>query len=99
MDWIELINPPASFTGFSGAPLSSRSTCAAVFVGYLIVVFGIKSLGLSLKLRSLFFIHNAMLSLASGLLLAAFIVTLFPILLSGGFYNAICSIDSYTVRY
>jgi hypothetical protein len=98
MDWIvEFIEPPPSFTGFATAPLSSRTTCAAVFVSYLILVFSIKSLGLSLKLKVLFFLHNAMLSIASGILLIAFCVTLFPILVKGGFYDAICSIDSYTV--
>jgi hypothetical protein len=85
------------FTGFADAPLSSRTTCAAVFISYLLVVFSLKSLGLSLKLSKLFFLHNAMISLASALLLAAFCVTLFPILMAGGFYKAICSLDQYTV--
>ncbi|KAL3898474.1 MAG: hypothetical protein SGCHY_002717 [Lobulomycetales sp.] len=88
---------PSAFDGFAQAPLSSRGACATAFVLYLVVLAVVKSAGLSpMRLRSLFFVHNALLSLASAALLAAFISQLAPMLLESGIDFAICSPRAFT---
>lgn len=82
------------------------STAPAVFltgVLYLCVIHGgralQKRLGLKpLQIKGIFVVHNVMLSLMSGLLLAAFLEEIIPIWSQHGFYHAICARESWTPR-
>lgn len=109
-DWWEMLNnavdqiliqttglDPSLFK-WETAPLTMRSTTAAIFISYLAVVFSIKALNLSLKLKVLFVIHNALLCISSAILLGMFIEILTPMLLKKGLFYCMCSPEAFTQR-
>jgi len=84
-------------------PWSTAPAVAAPGVIYLTVIHGGRALqkrfGLKpLQIKGIFVAHNIMLSLMSGLLLAAFLEEIIPIWSQHGFYHAICARESWTPR-
>jgi fatty acid elongase 3 len=70
-------------------------------VSYLAVIFGLRELMKTrqpLKLNTLFQLHNAILTLGSGLLLVCMAEEVIPILWRTGVFNAICAMESWTPR-
>jgi hypothetical protein len=84
-------------------PWSTAPAVAATGAIYLTVIHGGRALqkrfGLKpLQIKGIFVAHNIMLSLMSGLLLAAFLEEIIPIWSQHGFYHAICARESWTPR-
>jgi fatty acid elongase 2/fatty acid elongase 3 len=72
-------------------------------VTYVIVIFGgrflMESVYKPLPCKLAFQIHNILLTLVSGVLLALLFEQLFPQLYRHGFYYTICSVDAWTQKH
>lgn len=82
-------------------PISTDKAVATALVSYLAVIFGLRELMKTrqpLKLNTLFQLHNAILTLGSGLLLVCMAEEVIPILWRTGVFNAICAMESWTPR-
>jgi fatty acid elongase 3 len=80
-------------------PISTNKAVATALVSYLAIIFGLQELMKTrqpLKLNVLFQLHNAILTIGSGLLLACMAEEVIPILWRTGLFNAICSEKSWT---
>lgn len=80
-------------------PISTNKAVATALVSYLAVIFGLQELMKTrqpLKLNALFQLHNMVLTLGSGLLLACMVEEVVPILWRTGLFNAVCSTKSWT---
>lgn len=77
-------------------PLSTlKETCAWIFAYYVIILGGreVMRAFAPVQLRTVFQIHNLMLTLISGALLALFLEQLIPTLYNHGLFYGICNID------
>ncbi|KAG0296213.1 hypothetical protein BGZ98_001065 [Dissophora globulifera] len=82
-------------------PLSTQQEVAMWTITYLVVIFGGRQIMKSqeaFKLKYLFILHNFLLTVASGALLALFIENLLPILTKHGLFYAICDDGAWTQR-
>ncbi|KAF9091843.1 hypothetical protein BGX23_004833 [Mortierella sp. AD031] len=82
-------------------PLSTQYEVAMWTVTYFIVIFGGREIMKNqeaFKLKTLFILHNFLLTIASGALLALFIENLVPILARYGLFYAICDSSTWTWR-
>ncbi|CAO1629352.1 unnamed protein product [Parajaminaea phylloscopi] len=84
-------------------PFSTFYLVAVTGLAYLVVVLGGRELMRKyrippMELRSLFVLHNILLSVGSGLLLACFLEEILPIWYQHGFFAAICAQESWTQR-
>lgn len=80
-------------------PISTNKAVGTALVSYLAIIFGLQELMKTrqpLKLNVLFQLHNAILTLGSGLLLVCMAEEVVPILWRTGLFNAICSTKSWT---
>ncbi|KAF4122935.1 fatty acid elongase 3 [Geosmithia morbida] len=80
-------------------PISTLWETAAIIFCYLIIIFGGRELMRSRKpfqFNTLFKIHNFVLTVISGALLALFVEQLAPTLWRDGFYENICGADGWT---
>jgi fatty acid elongase 3 len=80
-------------------PISTNKAVGTALVSYLAIIFGLQELMKTrqpLKLTALFQLHNAFLTLGSGLLLVCMAEEVIPILWRTGLFNAICSEESWT---
>ena len=80
-------------------PISTNKAVATALVSYLAIIFGLQELMKTrqpLKLNALFQLHNIVLTLGSGLLLACMVEEVVPILFRTGLFNAVCSTKSWT---
>lgn len=80
-------------------PISTNKAVGTALVSYLAIIFGLQELMKTrgpLKLNALFQLHNAILTLGSGLLLVCMAEEVVPILWRTGLFNAICSEKSWT---
>ncbi|KAE8224187.1 hypothetical protein CF319_g2882 [Tilletia indica] len=100
-DYLFTWDPPHS-------PLSTFPSIFLVLASYLSIVLGLRAAinkgavqpphPNSRHLKTIFVIHNVALSVSSGLLLAAIMEEVVPILRRDGFFPAICAVSSYTPR-
>ncbi|KEY69883.1 hypothetical protein S7711_06439 [Stachybotrys chartarum IBT 7711] len=77
-------------------PMSTLKSTSIFVVIYYMIIFGGRELMRNrepFKLKTLFLIHNLYLTAISGILLALFIEQLFPTLVRGGVFHAICHHD------
>lgn len=84
-----------------GTAFSTLPGVLSLLAGYLVVVFGIKSLMNNrkpYKLTSLFQLHNIFLSLGSALLLALMFEEIGSHIWRHGLHNALCSQGAWTPR-
>ncbi|KAG8797545.1 hypothetical protein FRC17_007717, partial [Serendipita sp. 399] len=93
--------PPSYLTSWKPGqtPLSTLPEVASVTALYLGTVFGIRELqknGQPKKLNALFQLHNILLSVGSGLLLALILEEIVPYWWKNGFFNAICGKGVWT---
>jgi fatty acid elongase 3 len=82
-------------------PISTNKAVGTALVSYLAIIFGLQELMKTrqpLKLTALFQLHNAFLTLGSGLLLVCMAEEVIPILWRTGLFNAICAEESWTPR-
>ncbi len=84
-------------------PLSTAPQVLLAGISYLTIIFGGRELLRRnnigpFKLQMPFVVHNAMLSAASGLLLAVMLEEILPIWHKYGFFHAICAADAWTSR-
>ncbi|KAF9919668.1 hypothetical protein FBU30_010677 [Linnemannia zychae] len=82
-------------------PLSTRKEVAMWTITYFVVIFGGRQIMKNqeaFKLKPLFILHNFLLTIASGALLALFIESLTPIFARHGLFYAICSEGAWTQR-
>lgn len=80
-------------------PISTDKAVGTALVSYLAIIFGLRELMKTrqpLKLNVLFQLHNAFLTVGSGLLLACMTEEVIPILWKTGLFNAICADESWT---
>jgi len=80
-------------------PISTNKAVGTALVSYLAIIFGLQELMKTrqpLKLNALFQLHNVVLTLGSGLLLACMVEEVVPILWRTGLFNAACSTKSWT---
>lgn len=80
-------------------PISTDKAVATALVSYLAIIFGLRELMKTrqpLKLNALFQLHNAILTLGSGLLLVCMAEEVIPILWRTGLFDAICAVKSWT---
>ena len=80
-------------------PISTNKAVGTALVSYLAIIFGLQELMKTrqpLKLNALFQLHNVVLTLGSGLLLACMAEEVVPILWRTGLFNAVCSTKSWT---
>jgi fatty acid elongase 3 len=80
-------------------PISTSKEVGTALVSYLAVIFGLQELMKTrqpLKLNAFFQLHNVVLTLGSGLLLACMAEEVVPILWRTGLFNAVCSTKSWT---
>ena len=80
-------------------PISTNKAVATALVSYLAIIFGLQELMKTrqpLKLNVLFQLHNAILTIGSGLLLACMAEEVIPIFWRTGLFNAMCSAKSWT---
>ncbi|KAF9352144.1 hypothetical protein BGX34_000161 [Mortierella sp. NVP85] len=103
-DAYELVTgtPADSFVFREGVtPLSTQFEVAMWTVSYLAVIFGgrqIMKTQEAFKLKTLFIIHNFLLTITSGALLLLFIENLVPILARHGLFYAVCDDGAWTQR-
>ncbi|KAG6381177.1 GNS1/SUR4 membrane protein [Boletus reticuloceps] len=82
-------------------PLSTFPVVSATLASYLVIIFGIQEVMRnrpSQKLNTLFRIHNAFLTLGSGLLLALMVEEVASIWVKSGTYDTMCNETSWTPR-
>ena len=80
-------------------PISTHKAVVTALVSYLAIIFGLQELMKTrqpLKLNALFQLHNVILTVGSGLLLACMAEEVIPILWRTGLFNAVCSTKSWT---
>ena len=80
-------------------PISTNKAVGTALVSYLAIIFGLRELMKTrqpLKLNALFQLHNAILTLGSGLLLVCMAEEVVPIIWRTGLFNSICSEKSWT---
>lgn len=94
--------PADSFVFKEGVtPLSTQSEVAMWTVSYLVIIFGgrqIMKTQEAFKLKTLFIIHNFLLTITSGALLLLFIENLVPILARHGLFYSVCDDGAWTQR-
>lgn len=74
-------------------PMSTSKSVIAMLVSYYVIVFGGRELMRArpaMQLNGLFKVHNLMLTIVSGVLLALFMEQLIPELVRHGIFHAIC---------
>ncbi|KAI9674925.1 MAG: hypothetical protein M1822_008987 [Bathelium mastoideum] len=77
-------------------PVSTFSACATLLISYYIVIFGgreVMRTKQAVQLQGLFKVHNFVLTIISGILLALFLEQLIPELTRNGVFHAICHRD------
>jgi fatty acid elongase 3 len=77
-------------------PMSTLKSTSIFIVIYYIIIFGGREVMRNrepFKLKTLFLIHNLILTVVSAALLALFIEQLFPTVVRGGIFHAICHAD------
>jgi len=82
-------------------PISTNKEVGTALVSYLAIIFGLQELMKTrqpLKLNGLFQLHNVVLTLGSGLLLACMAEEVIPLLWRTGVFGAACSPASWTPR-
>lgn len=80
-------------------PISTMPVVSAILASYLAIIFGIKEVMRERppqKLNTLFRIHNAFLTLGSGLLLALMLEEVASIFVKSGVYDTMCNEASWT---
>ena len=80
-------------------PLSTVPVVLATLASYLVIIFGIQEVMRNRppqKLNTLFRIHNAFLTLGSGLLLALMVEEVASIWIKAGTYRTMCDETSWT---
>ncbi|CAO3692675.1 unnamed protein product [Rhizopus stolonifer] len=80
-------------------PLSTNNEVTITCITYFIVIFGGRYLmkeSDAFKLKMPFMIHNVLLTLVSGLLLALMVEQIFPVLYHRGFFAAVCEQTTWT---
>jgi len=80
-------------------PISTNKEIGTALVSYLAIIFGLQELMKTrqpLKLNGLFQLHNVILTLGSGLLLACMAEEVVPLLWRTGVFDAACSPASWT---
>ncbi|KDE09745.1 hypothetical protein MVLG_00145 [Microbotryum lychnidis-dioicae p1A1 Lamole] len=83
------------------SPLSTNTEVVSALAVYLAVIFGGQYLMQDRKafqFKSLFMLHNFLLSAGSGLVLALMLEEVLPILYQHGFFYAICHTSAWTSR-
>ena len=84
-------------------PLSTVPSVVAALVSYLAVIFGLREVMKSqkpLRLQFLFQLHNIILSVGSGILLALTVEEVAPIWWKHGLFHALCNSATWTpVRF
>ncbi|KAI9245908.1 ELO family [Sporodiniella umbellata] len=83
-------------------PLSTTSEVTIACITYYIVIFGGRFLmkeSEAFKLKIPFMIHNALLTLVSGILLVLMVEEVFPVIYYRGFYAAICDQNTWTQSF
>jgi fatty acid elongase 3 len=82
-------------------PLSTLPVVSATLASYLVIIFGIQEVMRNRppqKLNTLFRVHNAFLTLGSGLLLALMVEEVASIWIKSGTYGTMCDETSWTPR-
>ncbi|KAF8140257.1 GNS1/SUR4 membrane protein [Boletus edulis] len=82
-------------------PMSTLPVVSATLASYLVIIFGIQEVMRNRppqKLNTLFRIHNAFLTLGSGLLLALMVEEVASIWVKSGTYDTMCNETSWTPR-
>jgi len=82
-------------------PLSTYHEVAIALITYLSVIFGLREVMKGrepLKLNFLFQIHNMILTLGSGLLLAVMVEEIAPIVWKHGIFYGVCGYGAWTPR-
>jgi len=80
-------------------PISTNKAVGTALVSYLAIIFGLQELMKTrqpLKLNGLFQLHNVILTLGSGLLLACMAEEVIPLIWRTGLFSAVCSNNSWT---
>jgi fatty acid elongase 3 len=80
-------------------PLSTQKEVGTALVTYLAVIFGIQHIMRDrkpIRANGLFQVHNVILTVGSGLVLALMVEEIAPILWKGGLFYAMCNDDSWT---
>lgn len=81
------------------SPFSTLPVVSATLASYLAIIFGIREIMRNhpaQKLNTLFRIHNAFLTLGSGLLLALMVEEVASIWVKSGTYDTMCNERSWT---
>nr|ODN97866.1 fatty acid elongase [Cryptococcus depauperatus CBS 7855] len=93
---------PQYSTWISGAsPVSTQKAVVAAIGTYLLVIFGGREIMKSrqpYKLTVAFQIHNVILTLGSGILLALMLEEIVPMYFKHGFFWSICNTSAFTPR-
>ena len=88
---------PEDFRFKSGHTLlSTFPACATLLISYYLVIFGGREVMRNkqpVQLQALFKVHNFVLTIISGVLLALFLELLIPELVRNGVFHAICHRD------
>ncbi|KAI7865422.1 GNS1/SUR4 family-domain-containing protein [Spinellus fusiger] len=82
-------------------PLSTVNEVVATCITYFIVIFGGRYLMTNIpafKFKFFFQVHNFLLTVVSGIILALMVEQIFPILYNHGLLYAICSNEAWTQR-
>jgi len=82
-------------------PISTNKAVATALVSYLAIIFGLQEFMKTrqpIKLNGLFQLHNVVLTVGSGLLLACMAEEVVPIIWRTGLFDAACSTKSWTSR-
>ncbi|KAF9652012.1 GNS1/SUR4 membrane protein [Thelephora ganbajun] len=96
-------SPPHYITHYVAGqtPISTSKEVGTALVSYLAIIFGIQEFMKTrqpLKLNTLFRLHNVVLTLGSGLLLACMVEEVVPLIRRSGLFGAACSAKSWTPR-
>ncbi|TFK57084.1 GNS1/SUR4 membrane protein [Heliocybe sulcata] len=103
LKYVPLPSVPYHYTHYvrGQTPLSTQTAVFSALVTYIVTVFSIREFmkdKAPMKLNTLFQIHNIILSVGSGLLLALMVEEVVPIWWKHGLFHAMCSDDAWTPR-
>jgi len=102
-NWPKQLNLPVWLTSYHQevTPLSTWPQAAGAIVAYLAIVFGLREVMKDrqpLRLNFLFQVHNLILTLGSGLLLAVMVEEVAPIVWKHGWFYGVCGYGAWTPR-
>jgi fatty acid elongase 3 len=101
LKYVPLPNIPSYLTRWEPGvtPLSTQKEVVAALASYLAVIFGIQHIMKDkqpVRANGPFQVHNTILYLGSGLLLALIVEEIVPLVFKGGLFYGMCDNDAWT---